>query len=683
MEIKDKRSVVFLSHSGAGKTSLIDAILYKAGANTRHGSVDNGSSMCDYSPDEIERKITISSKVLHIEHNGKLAYLLDTPGYADFIGAIIPSLKAVDSAVCVVCGVSGIEIGTERSWELAEAEGLPRLFFINKLDKENSSFQKTLESIQKGFGKNCVPLEFPIGKESSLKETVSLLNKDNLAKLEAGDKELAEKYREQLLESIAEQDDALIEKYLGGEELTDEEIIGALRKGIANSSIFPVLCGSAVKEVGIESLIKAIEDFMPSPLDRPATELKEADGENTVTIKPAKEEPLLGLVFQSLLDPYIGQLTIFRLFSGTLKSDSSFYNVSKETKERIGQLFLLQGKEQKPVAEVSVGDIVAVAKLKETGLGDTITAEPSKAKFDPVLLPEPAISLSVKPKSRHDEEKIMAALAKLSSEDPTFKYTRDSQTKELIISGLGDMHLAVMINKLKNNFKVDVDLGTPKVAYKETIKKKIQIQGKYKKQSGGRGQYGDVWLEIEPLQRGENFEFVNKIVGGVVPRQYIPAVEKGIKQAMVEGSIAGYPLVDIRTTIYDGSYHPVDSSEMAFKIAGSMALKKGVQQASPILLEPIMDVEIIVPEDAMGSITGDINSRRGRIMGMEAKGANQVVKAQVPLAEMLKYATELRSLTGGRGAYHMKFSRYEEVPAKTTQTIIAQYQQSKEGEKEE
>jgi len=681
-DVKDKRSVVFLSHSGAGKTSVIDAILYKGGASTRHGSVDNGSSMCDYSPDEIERKITITSKVLHIEHNGKLTYLLDTPGYADFIGAIIPPLKAADSAACVVCGISGVEIGTERSWELAEKESLPRLFFINKLDKENSDFHKTLESIQNSFGKNCVPLEFPIGKESSLKETVPLLNKDSLAKLEAGDKELAEKYREQLLESIAEQDDALIEKYLGGEELADEEIIGALRKGIASSSIFPVLCGSAVKEVGIESLIKAIEDFMPSPLDRPATELKEADGENTVIRKPAKEEPLLALVFQSLLDPYIGQLTIFRVFSGTLKSDSSFYNVSKEIKERTGQLFLLQGKEQKPVAEVSAGDIAAVAKLKETGLGDTITAEPSKAKFDPVLLPEPAISLSVKPKSRHDEEKIMAALAKLNSEDPTFKYTRDSQTKELIISGLGDMHLAVMINKLKNNFNVDVDLGTPKVAYKETIKKKIQIQGKYKKQSGGRGQYGDVWLEIEPLQRGENFEFVNKIVGGVVPRQYVPAVEKGIKQAMVEGAIAGYPLVDIRTTIYDGSYHPVDSSEMAFKIAGSMALKKGVQAANPILLEPIMDVEITVPEDAMGSITGDINSRRGRIMGMEAKGANQVVKAQVPLAEMLKYATELRSLTGGRGVYHMKFSRYEEVPAKTTQAIIAQYQQSKE-EKEE
>ncbi|NQT96009.1 MAG: elongation factor G [Candidatus Omnitrophica bacterium] len=681
-DVKDKRSIVFLSHSSAGKTSVIDSILYKAGANTRHGSVDNGTSMCDYNDDEIERKITLNSKLLHIDHKGKLTYIIDTPGYADFVGSAITSLRAVDSGACVVCGVNGVEIGTERAWDMLNGSSLPRLFFINKLDKENSDFHNALDSIRNTFGKNCVPLEFPIGKEASLKGSVSLLKKEELDKLPAEEKESAEKYREQLLEAIAETDDVLIEKYLGGAELSDDEIRGGLRKGIAESKIFPVLCGSATKGIGIELLLQVIDEFMPSPLDRPEIEGQEIGSENRITRKPSKDESLSAFVFKSVMDPYIGQLTILRVFSGTLKSDTSFYNASKETKERIGQLFMLQGKEQKAVAEASAGDIVAVAKLKETTQGDTICDESAKIKFDATVMPEPAISLSVKPKSRHDEEKIMSALAKLSSDDPTFKYGRDPQTKELIISGLGDMHLTIMVDKLKKGFKVDVDLGMPKVAYKETIKKQVQIQGKFKRQSGGRGQYGDCWLKLEPLPKGESFEFVDKVVGGVVPKQYIPAVEKGVRQAMEEGIIAGYPVVDIRVTIYDGSYHAVDSSEMAFKIAGSMAFRKGTLAASPVLLEPIMDVEVIVPEDAMGSITGDINGRRGRIMGMEAKGTNQAVKAQVPLAEMLKYATELRSLTGGRGDYHMKFSRYEEVPAKVAQPIITQYKASKE-EKEE
>lgn len=678
MDAKDKRSVVFLSHSSAGKTSIIDAILYKAGVNTRHGSVNDGTSMCDYNEDEIERKITITSKLLHINHNSKLIFLLDTPGYADFIGGVISSLRAVDSAVSVVCGVNGVEVGTERSWRLLNEKRLPRLIFINKLDKENSNFQASLDSIRNTFGKSCIPLEFPIGKEAAFKETVSLLEKDGIDRLEAQAKELALKYREQLVEAAAEMDDALIEKYLAGEELSTDEIRQGLKKGVADCKIFPVLCGSAAKEIGIDSLILAIEEILPSSLERPPVEATELNSQNRIAQKPSKEEPLSALVFKSLIDPYIGQLTIFRIFSGTLKSDTSFYNATKDCKERIGQLFLLQGKEQKPVAEASAGDIACVAKLKETALGDTISGEGSKISFDPIILPEPAISLSVKPKSRQDEERIMGALAKLSSEDPTFKYGRDPQTKELIISGLGELHLTVMVNKLKRSFKVDVELGTPKVAYKETIKKKVQMQGKYKKQSGGRGQYGDVWLELEPLPRGENFEFVDKVVGGVVPKQYIPAVEKGVKQAMEEGVIAGYPIVNMRVTIYDGSYHTVDSSEMAFKIAGSMALKKGFQEASPVLLEPIMDAEVVLPEDSMGSITGDINSRRGRIIGIEPKGTNQIVKAQIPLAEMLKYATELRSLTGGRGSYSMKFSHYEEVPHKIAQTIITQYQQTKE-----
>ena len=682
MDVKDKRSVIFVSHSGAGKSSAIDAILYKAGANSRHGNVDNGTSMCDYNDEEIERKITITSKVLHVERNGKRIYLLDTPGYADFIGSVIPSLRAIDSGCCIVCGVNGVEIGTERIWNLLSEKNLPRMLFINKLDKDNSNFITALDSIRNTFGKNCVPLEFPVGKEASFKDTVSLLNKDAIAKLEGEDREIAKKYREQLIEAAAEVDDALIEKYLAGEELSENEIKQALKKSVSECKVFPVLCGAVTKEIGIAPLMDAIENFMPSPADRPAIELKEPGNDSSVLRKSTADEPLSALVFKSLIDPYIGQLTVFRVFSGTLKSETSFYNATKDCKERIGQLFLLQGKEQKPISEVSAGDIAAVAKLKETGLGDTISADGSKAVFDFIALPEPAISLSVKPKSRHDEEKIMTALAKLSSEDPTFKYGRDSQTKELIISGLGDMHLTSMVKKLQKDFKVGVDIGMPKVAYKETIRKQGSGHEKYKKQSGGHGQYGEVYLTLEPLPRGEGFEFVNKVVGGAIPKQYIPAVEKGVRQAIEGGVIAGYPMVDVKVTLYDGSFHAVDSSEMAFKVAGRIAFKKGVQEATPTLLEPVMDVEVTVPEDAMGSITGDINSRRGRIMGMDVKGANQVVKANIPLAEMLKYATELRSLTAGRGAYHMEFSHYEEVPGKISQTIIAQYEQQKQ-EKEE
>jgi len=678
MDVKDKRSVIFVGHSGAGKTSVIDAMLYKAGANTRHGSVDDGSSLCDYDPEEIERRITIKSKVMHITHNNKQSYLIDTPGYADFIGSVIAPLRGVDSGVCVVCGVSGVEVGTERSWALLAEKGLARFVFINRLDKEHSDFQKALDSVRNGLDKKCVPLEFPVGKETSLSATVSLLSKESLGKLEGADKEVAEKYRESLIESIAEVDDALVEKYLGGEELTEDEIKGALRKGVVEGSIFPVFCGSSTKEIGIESLINAIETLLPSPLDRPDIECKDATGENAITKKQSKDEPFSALVIQSLVDPYIGQLTVFRVFSGALKSDSSFYNVTKDSKERIGQLFILQGKEQKPVSEVSAGDIAAVAKLKETAFGDTLSEEGAKVRFNPIVLPEPAISLSVKPKSRHDEEKIMTALAKLTGEDPTFKYGRDQQTKELIVSGVGDMHLNVMMGKLKSQFKVEVEIGTPKVAYKETIKKPAKAHEKYKKQSGGHGQYGEVYLEVEPLPRGEGFEFVDKIVGGSIPKQYIPAVEKGIKEAMLEGALAGYPIVDLRAILYDGSFHTVDSSEMAFKIAGRMAFRKGMLEGTPVLLEPIMDVEITVSDDVMGNITGDINSRRGKIMGMESKGTKQIVKAQVPLAEILKYATDLRSMTAGKGSYSMKFSHYEEVPGKQSQIIVAAYKKAKE-----
>lgn len=678
MDVKDIRNIIFLSHSNAGKTSLIDSILFAAKANTRRGSVDEGTSMCDYNSDEIERKITIDPKVLNIEKDGKRINLLDTPGYADFIGGVFSSLRAADCGVCLVCAVSGVEVGTSRVWEMLKESKRPSFLFINKLDKEHSSFEKTIEAIQKEFGKNCVPITYPIGKETSFERVVDLLDKAAVESIQGDDKEKALKYREQLIESVAETDDALIEKYLGGGELTPDEVINGLKKAVNSGSPHPVFCGSATKGIGIEELINGIIKFAPSPLDVIPLPAISPGGNNPIEYKVSADEPFAAQVFKTVIDPYVGQLTIFRVFSGSLQSNTSFFNVEKGVKERIGQLYLLKGKEQKDIASVQAGDIAAVAKLKETATGDTLCNESRQLKFDVTNMPEPAISLSLKPKTRQDEERIITALSKLGSEDPTFKYGRNQQTKELIVSGLGDLHLKIMIERLKKNFKVEVDIGTPKVAYKETIRKKVQVNYKHKKQTGGHGQYGEVYLELEPLPRGENYEFVDKIVGGAIPKGYIPGVEKGVKATMEAGVLIGAPVVNVKVTLYDGSFHTVDSSEMAFKIAANTATRKGLQDGSPVLLEPIMDVEVVVSEDAMGSITGDLNSRRGRIMGIEPKGANQVVKVQVPLAEMLKYATELRSMTAGKGSYTMKFSHYELVPDKVAQQIIAQAKQAKE-----
>ncbi|UCH12493.1 MAG: elongation factor G [Candidatus Omnitrophota bacterium] len=678
MDVKDIRNIVFLSHSSAGKTSLIDSILFAAKANTRRGSVNEGTSMCDYNPDEIERKITIDPKVLSIEKDTKRINLLDTPGYADFIGGVFSSLRAADCGLCLVCGVNGVEVGTSRVWDMLTEGGKPSFLFINKLDKEHSSFEKTIGAVQKEFGKNCVPITYPIGKETSFKEVVDLLNKAAVESISGDDKNKALKYRDQLIEAIAETDDVLIEKYLGGEELSEGEIINGLKKAVNTGNAHPVFCGSATKGIGVEELINAIIKFAPSSIDVTPTQAASPDGANPIDYKVSADEPFAAQVFKTVIDPYVGQLTVFRVFSGSLQSNTGFYNVNKSAKEKIGQIFLLKGKEQKGTDKVQAGDIAAVAKLKETSTGDTLCNESRQLKFDAIKMPEPAISLSLKPKTRQDEERIMTALSKLGSEDPTFKYGRDQQTKELIASGLGDLHLKIMIERLKRNFKVEVEVGTPRVAYKETIRKKVEVSYKHKKQTGGHGQYGEVYLKLEPLPRGENYEFVDKIVGGAIPRGYIPGVEKGVKATMQAGILIGAPVVGIKVTLFDGSFHTVDSSEMAFKIAASTAMRNGLKQASPVLLEPIMDVEVVVPEDAMGNITGDLNSRRGRIMGMEPKGANQIVKAQVPLAEMLKYATELRSITAGKGSYTMKFSRYEQAPDKVAQQIITQAKAAKE-----
>jgi elongation factor G len=664
----------------AGKTL---AVLHATGANSRLGKVNDGTSMCDYNADEIERKITINSKVLHVDWKESRIYLLDTPGYADFIGEVISALLACDSGLVLIDGVGGVEVGTERVWQLLDQRALPRAIFVNKLDKENADFFTVLDAIKDRLGKQCFAFQFPIGKEASFKESIHLLRQGEFSKLDDSGKAKAQQLRKELIEAIAESDDALLEKYLEGEELSDEAVGKALRPAVLAGKIVPVFCGAATLEIGVKNLLDGISEFFSSPGDRGKLQGETPGTREPKEIEPSKEASFSAQVFKTILDPYVGHLTLFKVFSGTLSANTGFYNSSKEAKERIGQLYLLQGKEQKPASSVSCGDVAAVAKLKNTATGDTLCNEKDPIVFPRVSFPEPAISSSVKPKTRHDEEKISGALSKLTGEDPTIKVSRDQVTKELIISGIGDLHLDVMVNRLKKKFEVEVELGVPKVAYKETITKSSKAQGKYKKQSGGRGQYGDVWLELEPLHDEEkNFEFVNKIFGGAVPRNYIPSVEKGVKNAMSEGILAGYPLVNIRATIYDGSYHAVDSSDMAFQIAGAMAFRKGALDAKPVLLEPIMDVEVLVPEEFMGPISADMSSRRGRIMGMDVRSNMQVVKAQVPLAEMFKYATDLRSMTQGRGSYTMKFARYDQVPQKISAGIIEKAKQAKEKKEE-
>ncbi|MBI2352445.1 MAG: elongation factor G [Deltaproteobacteria bacterium] len=670
------KNVVLVGHSGSGKTSLIDTLLYHTGVNPRWGKVDEGTSLSDYDPEEITRKITINTKVLNCTHRQVRVNLVDTPGYADFVGEVISALRAVDGALVVICAVNGIEVGTERVWGFLEENKLPRAIFINRMDKDNADFFNVVHAVQTSFGQKCIPLQFPLGKEADFKNVVNILSTADLEKLPPKEKEEAVKLRQALIEKVAELEDALLEKYLAGGELTPEEIQKGLKAGINSGNIVPILCGSASKDAGTGNLLETIAEYFPSAKERPPVKGTEPGKERP----PSADAPFSAMVFKTVSDPYVGQLTLFRVFSGKLAHNTGFYNSTTNQAERITQLYLLQGKEQQTVDAVQAGDIAAVAKLKNTHTGHTLCDEKSPIIFESIVFPEPVITFSVKPKTRGDEEKISTALAKLANEDPTFKISRDTQTKEMLISGMGDMHLEMMVSRLKKKYGVEVETDMPKVAYKETVHKMVQVQGRYKKQSGGRGQYGDVWLKIEPLPRGSQFEFVDKIVGGSVPRQYVPAVEKGVHDAMAEGVITGNPVTDIRVTIYDGSFHPVDSSEMAFKIAGSMAFKKGVIEASPALLEPIMNVEITVPDENMGTITGDLNSRRGRIVGIEGRSRIQFIKATAPFAEMLKYSTELRSMTGGRGSYSMKFSHYEEVPQRIVQNIIDQAK--KENEKE-
>jgi len=643
MDVRDKRNFILLGHAQSGKTTLAESILYFSKATNRKGKTEEGNTVSDYSFDEIERKSSINLSLLFCEYKGVRLQILDTPGYADFFGDVLAGVRAVDAAVIVIDASSGVEVGTERAWQVAEESGLPCIIFLNKTDKEGVDADKALKDLKSSLSKNCVMVK-------------SLEDPD-------------------LMEAVAESSDSLLEKYLEVMKLSQEEIKAGLLDAVIKRKLFPVVAGSALADQGIGDLLDEIIQYLPDPAQREPVKADKA-------VVFSDSAPFSAFVFKNISDPYVGQLTLMRVFSGTLASGSSFYNATKKVKERIGSLYLLQGKEQRGLDSAGCGDIIAIPKLKDTAVSDSIATEKDQLLFEKIDFPEVAISASVKPKSREDEERISDALHKLVAEDPTFKVSHDPQTKELIISGLGDLHLAVMVGRLKKRFNVSVDLGTPKVSYKETITKSVKTQGKFKRQSGGHGQYGDVWIEISPLERGKGIEFVDKVFGGAIPRNFIPSAEKGIRQACSEGAVAGYPIEDIKVVLYDGSYHDVDSSDMAFQIAGAMALRKAVNEAGPVLLEPVMDVDITIPEEFLGAISGDINSRRGRVMGMDVKGKLQIVKAQIPLAEMFKYANDLRSITGGRGAYLMHFSHYEQVPHKIAQPIITQYQAGKKQEEQ-
>ena len=682
-ESKSIRNLAIIGHGGTGKTSLCESLLYLAGKTDRPGRVDEGSSSMDYEPEEQKRHISISAATNHIDWDKHRINFIDTPGDSNFTFDTKSCLRIVDGAVVLVDAVAGVEFQTEKVWEYADEFNLPRLLFISRMDRERADFEKAVESIRERLGKKVTLCSLPIGAENAFTGVVDLTSmkaftyddQKKIAKAIDIPSDMAEtvkKYRDVLIEDIAETDDELMNKYLEGGELSPEDLQNGLRKGFVSGALIPVVCGSAMKNLGIHPLLDIIVRYFPSPVDRGNVSGKKPGTGEEETRLPEESAPFSALVFKTIADPYAGRLTLFRVYSGTLKSDLSLFNASRKTTERIGNLFFLEGKIQKPVEELIPGDIAAIAKLKETATGDTLSAEKFPIIYPKIEPPPAIISFAVEAKTRGDEDKLVSSIHRLTDEDPTLVFHRDDQTREMILSGLGQVHIEVTVEKMRRKFGLEVNLKTPKVPYKETIKGKTTIQGRYKKQSGGRGQFGDTWLDIEPLPRGSGFEFVDRIVGGVIPHQYRPAVEKGIVEAMAEGVVAGYPVVDLRVSLVDGSYHTVDSSEMAFKIAGSLGFKKGVLECQPTLLEPIVNISIEIPDEYMGDVIGDLNSRRGKVLGMDSPGHHQIIKGQVPLAEILKYAPDLRSMTSGRGTFTYEHSHYEEVPSYIAEKIVAE-----------
>ncbi len=688
-ELVDKiRNIALVGHGNSGKTSLAEVMLYQTGVTSRLGRVEDGNTAMDFEPEELKRNISISSGFHQFNWKKHSVTLVDTPGDQNFFTDTKFCMQAVDGAVVLVDAVDGIKVQTDQAWNFAQSLKLPCVILINKLDRERADFSRAFQDAVKSFEPKPIILHLPIGAESNFKGVVDLVamkaytydanGKATTIDIPSDMQSLVEEEREKLVENIAEADDTLLERYLEGDPISDDELKEALKKGTLSRIFSPVLCASAIKAVGIDLLMDFIVNCMPSPLDRmPKVGIDPVVG-NEIERAPDPDAPFSAFVFKTVADPYAGRLSIFRVVSGKLGADGSFYNVNKDVKERFNQLLTIFGKEQKQAKSAGPGSIVAVAKLKETFTGDTLCDEGNKIKFP---FPEPLptlITFAITTKGSGDEDKIFISLTKMLEEDSALKLERTAETKEILLSGRGQVHIEAAIEKLKRKYNVEVHLKTPKVPYRETIKKKVRVQGRHKKQSGGHGQFGDCWIQMEPLPRGSGFEFVDAIVGGSVPRSYIPAVEKGIVEACQKGILAGFPCVDFRVTLDDGSYHAVDSSEMAFKIAGSLAFKKAVAEAKPVLLEPILSVEITTPEEFMGDIMGDLNSRRGRVLGMDSEGKYQVIKANVPMSEFLSYAPDLTSMTGGRGVYSMAFSHYDEVPALISEKLLIELNKDKE-----
>ncbi len=688
-ESKSLRNLAVVGHGGTGKTSLCESLLFVSGKSERLGRVDDATSCMDYEPEEQKRRVSISSAANFVEWEKHKINFIDTPGDSNFAFDIKCSMSVVENAVVIVDAVGGVEFQTQKVWELADEFKLPRVIFINRLDRERANFTTALESIKSKFKKKVTPVCLPIGAEDKFNGIVDLISlkaylfSDNKGIGKAIDipeemKDDVKILRDSMVEDIAESDDELMNKYLEAGELSDEELKIGLKKGVSSGSLIPVVCGSSMKGIGISLLLDLIVSSFASPVDRGPIKGKKPKTDEIEERQPSEDAPFSAIVFKTVADPYAGRLTLFRVYSGKLNSDTPVYNSSRKITEKFGHIFFLEGKNQKNAEVLIPGDIAGVAKLKETGTGDTLCNEKNPIIFEKVAVPPPIMSYAMEPKTRGDEDKIASSIHRLTEEDPTIVFSRNIETKEMILSGMGQVHIEVNIEKMKRKFGVEVNLNTPKIPYKETIKGKTNVQGKYKKQSGGRGQFGDCWIDIEPLPRGGGFVFEDKIVGGVIPGQYRPAVEKGIVEAAAKGVIAGYPVVDFKIALTFGSYHTVDSSEMAFKIAGSMAFQKGVMDCQPILLEPIVNIEIEIPEEYMGDVIGDLNSRRGRVQGMDANGSNQIIKGSVPLAEILKYAPDLRSMTSGRGNFTYTHSHYEEVPAYIAEKIIAESKKDKE-----
>jgi elongation factor G len=687
IEVGKLRNVGVVGHGGVGKTSLVEALLFSAGAVTRLGKVDDGSTTTDFDPDEIKRKISINTAIAYCDWKGHRINLVDTPGYGDFIADARAGLRVVEAAIVVVDAVAGVQVQTEKVWKFATEYNLPRAVVVNRLDRERADFSRTLESLARRLKGRLVALQIPVGEESGFKGFVDLvkLKAVTYANGKPGEGEIpgdladrVKEYREKLVEAAAETDDELLNKYLEEGSLGEPEMLKALRAGIADGKLVPVLCASASKNMGSLALLDLIVDSLPSPADRGEIAGTDLKAKQAGTRAPEAKAPVTALVFKTLSDPHIGKLSLFRVMSGTLKSDSTLLNPLRGARERLGHVSWLMGKTQKNVEALGPGEIGVAQKLKETLTGDTLCDEASPFELPRITFPEAAISFAIQPKTRGDEDKISNALARIAEEDPTVHYHYDPETKQLLVAGVGSLHVEMVVERMRRKYSVDVNLLPPRIPYKETVKGRAEGQGKYKKQTGGRGQYGDTWLRVEPLQRGGGFEFVDDIFGGAVPRNYIPSVEKGVRDCMKRGILAGYPIVDLKVTLYDGSYHDVDSSDMAFQIAASLGLQKVFLDAHPILLEPIVNVEVTTPADHAGDVIGDLNSRRGRIVGMEPAGETAAVRAAVPMAEMLTYESSLRSMTGGRGGYAMEFSHYEEVPAFIADKIIKEAKAEKE-----